>query len=578
MHSLDLTTQHLRIIGNCCADLGDNRTVSLYYLENIVECFQRPNLVDVTLSVLYNLCNDFEDGQTAAARMNLNRIICNLFTSGRLSPDTEAASRAIDLLSWSAERMTASILQEIVADDSGSSLAQILQLCLDTQDPEDYDNLLSVCVAYLRDKDLQQRVASQPALLTLLLNVYQDAVERLTDSQLASGNISKTLMNILARLSDVSALDAYSKSGLYSISSPFTQRLTKLLQSDSMYLRICGSILLGNLAVSDEACLALLQNNHVNVTLLDMLRTSTDLEVLHAAAGCLSHLARPQGTKAHLISDGILPATFRLFSFDHQTLRLDAAVIVRELTSHSYECTRHIIKDIVPADDVSEPETYHSSLLKMAQLGGPAALQIARAIIFMLRSIHSTDSESVTETDKSALLASFFHSSLVARPLLLLIKQEDPLLRSEAWFGLALMARHEAGATLIAKGLEDDNVFKRLEEVLTIPGRKRESSFGSMRDFEWEKEEESPVETRDKKESVAKTEDALMKAGEEGTEKGKMNKENALVMVLETSKNAVGDVWRISGFLLANELQNVDREMKSKLRELMEMNVVGNSL
>jgi len=73
------------------------------------------------------------------------------------------------------------------------------------------------------------------------------------------------------------------------------------------------------------------------------------------------------------------------------------------------------------------------------------------------------------DTASKELIEKLFHfHDNVYRPIASMITQTEwPVVRSEGWFALALMASTPLGSEAVAKCLQDEKVYQILEDTLT---------------------------------------------------------------------------------------------------------------
>jgi len=98
--------------------------------------------------------------------------------------------------------------------------------------------------------------------------------------------------------------------------------------------------------------------------------------------------------------------------------------------------------------------------------------ETARIVVSICRTIKKAhfDPQGCLQSDSisyTALLERLYAEKQLANPLLLVIRNKLGVATvSEAWFGLALMAQHQEGATVVLKALEDESSFHLLEQVV----------------------------------------------------------------------------------------------------------------
>lgn len=109
----------------------------------------------------------------------------------------------------------------------------------------------------------------------------------------------------------------------------------------------------------------------------------------------------------------------------------------------------------------------------------PTKMEGARSIGTICRALHSNPVGDILaqeeSEDEAATRSRFYKEHEVIKPLSFLITQSKwPVLRSEAFFILALMSRSPEGAQIIASLLQQENAMANLSS--TISGQKSEGS------------------------------------------------------------------------------------------------------
>jgi len=164
---------------------------------------------------------------------------------------------------------------------------------------EEYCSLLKSAVQLLNLPRVQQEMVVD-SHVDSLLDILEGSYERLhaflescsRDTELEKENadtIQRIRSLINDALSNISSEDRFSKT--YPLSSPLIGRLEVWLDSEHTDLCICASVMLGNVARSEEVCRKLVLEYNVQAPLVNLLKRHSAVGVLHAAAGMLKNLA-----------------------------------------------------------------------------------------------------------------------------------------------------------------------------------------------------------------------------------------------------------------------------------------------
>ncbi|RAK98021.1 ABC1 kinase family protein [Aspergillus ibericus CBS 121593] len=378
----------LRLIGNSCADTNENReTVVKYnYTSAILQHSSNPELIQVVIPVLYNICIDFEPAQTQLAA---NRVVY--------------------------------ILLRLVKDGA------------------------------LKDND---------ALLDYVFELVELDTQALAQSRLKINQI----------LAEISALASFAE--CYPLDSPLAQFLKTWLKSQEDQLQICACVILGNLARSDTICEKMIQDLEIHEELISILKGDVRGAVLHSALGYLKNLAIAGNNRLILGEAGIIPAVSRLWQYESvPQVQFAATSIARQVIVAAMDNISRLLERL-PADehDPTNERTYLSLLLALFQKTDsiPIKTEIGRIVASICRTL--VPKSRGEEPTAVALLTRVFdlHED-ISLPLGAMITQSQwPVVRSEGWFALALMASSKAGATAISRSLQRMEILPLLEETLSV--------------------------------------------------------------------------------------------------------------
>lgn len=332
---------------------------------------------------------------------------------------------------------------------------------------EGYGCLLNALNGYLQ-KDKFQQLSIINGHVEELLSIFLDTFKG-EDSIM--GPLRLKLNHSLA---DISALAAYPK--YYPLRCSATETLISWLSSEKDDLKICGCIILGNVARDDEVCKSMLHDFKVHLPLISMLqREDSKATVLHCSLGFLKNLAIAGDNRECLGEAGIIKAVSRLWAID--TLphaQLMAASLTRQTILTSVTNITRLLEPISSdSDSPASRRTYLSLLLALFGKtdSSPIKTEIGRTIAAICRTLMRLKGNSELPPGTEELVTRLFdlHKD-VARPIGIMITQTEwPIVQSEGWFALALIASHPAGSQAVIDCLESMCVIQSLCDTIRTP-------------------------------------------------------------------------------------------------------------
>lgn len=282
--------------------------------------------------------------------------------------------------------------------------------------------------------------------------------------------LSSVRNSLIRALSDVSANAEFGVK--YPVDSDLVKSLIRWLSASHSQFQICSCIMLGNHARSDVVCHSMVHDLRIHETLASIVQDRSDVQVLHAALGFLRNLALPLGNKALLGQAEIIETISRFWSMDFTPqLQYSAVSLIRQLLNSSFvNVQRLLISLSADPDSPAHDKTYLSILLSLFEKTdqGPTRVEIARTIAAIWRCVSSSN-----PSIDPIVLADLVHRlyskhANIARPLAMMVTQSQwPIIRSEGWFALALMARSEEGSAAVNAILQQVEVFGALVETVT---------------------------------------------------------------------------------------------------------------
>lgn len=288
----------------------------------------------------------------------------------------------------------------------------------------------------------------------------------------------QTRLKINQALAEVSASSLFMK--YYPLDSGLSKTLKSWVVSDEDQLQICACVMLGNLARSDEVCQVMVRDLKIHEELISVLNSDARGAVLHSALGFLKNLAISGDNRVSLAEAGIIPAVSRLWAYDSvPQVQFSAASITRQITISSIENIARLLAPL--SQDPDSPEhgrTYLTLLLSLFEKSDSAPIQteIGRTIASICRTI-SPKAREGDEQAVSILKKLYGLHEGVARPLGAMTTQTQwPVVRSEGWFALALMANNKSGCVAVANCLQKEEVMELLKATLSAdPSREKET-------------------------------------------------------------------------------------------------------
>uniref|UniRef100_A0A0B7JSH7 Uncharacterized protein n=1 Tax=Bionectria ochroleuca TaxID=29856 RepID=A0A0B7JSH7_BIOOC len=405
----------LRIVGNSCADTDVNRgrVVEGNHLVAIVHRLQDESLIPFTVPVLYNILVDYEPAQIAASKALLNQQLITLLQSPNLTNYTPFVTYFCKIL------FLLSGHESEAAVAHPNTVPILLRLAFQppfSSDVDDFVSLASSAAAYLAGANFQESMV-QGDDFGFLLNAYRHSLTAFDIAQIDDSDSADALKQLrsalLSSLSDISANDSFPVR--HPLGSPVPETLLQWLQVPNNALISAACLALGNISRSDETSLALVQTHRAHEPLIALLSDPEigDPQVLHAALSFLKNLAIPAPNKellSGLLDSSCIPRIFTLDTLPQvqfSAISLTRLLLVNCVPNVKLVCARLSSDTFSPAHDRS---TVHAMTTLFTRSDAePTKLEAARSVAV----------------------------------------EKWPILRSEAWFVLALMSRSKDGAGLL---------------------------------------------------------------------------------------------------------------------------------
>ncbi|KAL8926975.1 MAG: hypothetical protein Q9172_001568 [Xanthocarpia lactea] len=425
------------------------------------------------LRFIGNTCADTERAQHAFRMSGLCPALIELLQNPQF--------RAPDLLTYVYSLLDISSHQYDLAACPDNSIQTVVEL-LQVDDVEMDDLLLIVNTtsAFLHLDRFQQHFIENDLVDTLLevidrsspayqMNVAQaslPAVGRDPDED----TLSSVRSAVTQILSDLSATDAFA--ARYSIGSSLVDSLTRRLVSQQQQARICSCLMLGNLAQSDPVCLAMVSRLGLHDILLELLEDQSHPQVSYAALRFLRNLALPAENKPIIGTQRAVEIISRFWSVDVNPQIQHASVcLLKQLLNKSIGNVRWLLESLSPdPDSPAHEKTYLSLLLLLFGRTDDAAtkFEIGRTVVTICRCISSASQGLPPESTTAIWHRLYGMHPNIAAPLAMMISQSRfPVLRSEGWFALALMARSREGSAAVSEVFQQLEIFSVLVSTIT---------------------------------------------------------------------------------------------------------------
>ncbi|KAJ5890690.1 uncharacterized protein N7473_006918 [Penicillium subrubescens] len=455
----------LRLVGNTCADMNENRQIVLegFYTLPIIRHFLNPELVHVAIPVIYNICMDYEPAHAQVAENRTAYIILKLLKDGVIKDNSALLNFSYDLVELASEQAQG------IDNSPDGTIWLLTQLALEETEFDHFSSLVNSLTAYLDKERFQNACVSNNMVedvLSVLRRSFSIEIDE-TSKEEVSG-IAQIRLKINQALGEVSASELFAEH--YPLDSALAQTLKSWIIADEEQLQICACVMLGNLARSDEVCQVMVRDLKIHVELVSVLESGSRGSVLHSVLGFLKNLAIAGDNRVSLAEAGIIPAVSRLWAFESvPQVQFMAASIARQVTISSMENIARLLAPLSEdPDSPAHKRTYLSLLLSLFEKtdSAPIKTEIGRTVASICRTVTPKAREG-DEAAKSLLEKLYTLHEGVARPVGAMITQTQwPVVRSEGWFALALMASNHSGCVAVVNCLHNEEVAMLLKKTL----------------------------------------------------------------------------------------------------------------
>ncbi|KAI2607705.1 ARM repeat-containing protein [Hypoxylon fragiforme] len=465
----DLAIQCFRIIGNSCADNDENRqrVIDSGCIPQLVKLLETDSLLQYAIPVLFNICVDYEPAQAAAYKA---RLAIHLLDSQLLEKTAAYKHIVYKLIGFVA---TQEFEADLVVTQTPYRLLNLAIQEASSSESPDLDNFLglsSAALAYLSHQYLQDSFLETPDGTQLFLEAFKTSTNGGELFQLETPEEQSQLRQLQGTftqaLADLSANPLFVS--LFPLDSPVVNSLIDWISSPhDVILQSAACLTLGNLARSDASSTTLVQEMLVHKPLIATLSSHSlaqDPQLLHCILSFLKNLSIAASNKAVLGDAGLLDPEVlpRIWHLDTQPqVQFDAISLTRLLLVN---CPANVRRVCVPA--AGQDQTSIQQLMELHPKADqdPIKMEISRAVANICRVLHSSNpigsallpqpplpDQTEEEEEAQHLLQEFYakHTTIPTTLLYLGLQSRFPVLRSELWFVLALMARSPQGAVFI---------------------------------------------------------------------------------------------------------------------------------
>ncbi|KFY09108.1 hypothetical protein V492_05621 [Pseudogymnoascus sp. VKM F-4246] len=445
--------------------MGNAGLLDAFLMIVATEGIQNSLMIHV-LRLIGNTCADTEPAQKQASEFNISKALVQFISD----PDFEEHRPFLGY---------ASNEPSIAPENTVEVLLNLAVSGTSPLDLEDFISVVSSATKYLQHARFQVALCNSMALyaaLRLVLVSYTRLEDSLGEAAAPDEEDTKRLavwrteMNQV--LSDISALPEFA--ARCPVNSTMSSYLRKWLSSPQLQLQVCACIMLGNLARSDEVCEEFVQKSRIHKPLMDILTTATDSQVLYSAIGFLKNLALPARNKVELGNADLIEILPRLWAMDTlPQIQYSAISLARQLLIGNFA---NVLRISAPLSaDPDSPAHEKSRLSVLISIfsrsdAEPVRMEIARALAAVCRVLAartpSADTDATTLQTRRREL--FERHRDIGTPLSFLVSQTKwPVVRSEGWFVLALLARTEEGVQCVADIMHEIDVFTPLMDLMT---------------------------------------------------------------------------------------------------------------
>ena len=407
---------------------------------------------------------------------------------------------------------------------------------------DEFFSLTRAIVAHLKDERFQEYLvfkglisdvmvlivrthSSNPFLGTSLQDTYPRGIHRKPKDE---ATFSTCRDSLIISLSDVSATPEFSKK--YPVDSALVKELCVWLSAKEPSVQLCACIMTGNLARTDAVCKDMVHKIGLHELLVQILMKNDDLQLLHATLGFLRNLALRVENKGTIAGSNALTPLSKIWSSNARPqLQYEAIRVVRQLVNGSLANIQRLLMPLAWGES-SNNNNYLSQILTLCDRTDDVStkFEISRIVATIWRCVRSPASTQYF-SDIVEVTLPYLHSMAadLARPLAAMVTQSRwPVVKSEGWFALALMARSKEGSDAIVDLLSEVELS---EALIRVSGSQGADKNGNV-----------PIVPGNEI-SVTGADTSELKPGQKDDIETK-DRDNALVLVSELLKNSVSKI------------------------------------
>ncbi|KAJ5341583.1 hypothetical protein N7541_010707 [Penicillium brevicompactum] len=462
-----LLLHSLRVVGNSCADTNENREIVITgnYTLAIIRYFLDPELIFIAIPVIYNICMDYEPAHAQIATNRTAYILLKLIKDGEIEDNEALLNFSYDLIELASEQADG------IENSPDGTILLLIELALAKNLEFAHFSSLAMSLAAYLEKEKFQNVCVSNMMVEGVLNVLRHSFSVEVDKSSADDvkALAQLQLKINQALAEVSASPLFAQN--YPLDSALSHTLKSWVTASEDQLQICACVMLGNLARSDEVCQVMVRELKIHEELIAVLKGDSRGAVLHSSLGFLKNLAIAGDNRSALGEAGIIPAVSRLWAYDSvPQVQFSAASIARQVIISSVTNISHLLALLSQdPDSPAHQRTYLSLLLSLFEKtdSTPIKTEIGRTVASICRTL--SPKARGGDAQATELLGRLFtlHDG-VALPVGAMITQTQwPVVRSEGWFALALMATEQLGCTAVVDCLQKTEITELLKTTLS---------------------------------------------------------------------------------------------------------------
>lgn len=366
--------------------------------------------------------------------------------------------------------LTCEIPAEGIEQSPDGTILLLMELAIDESIEFAHFSSLATSLAAYIEKEKFQTVCISNGLVEGVLDVLRHSFLIRVDQSLTEDvkALAQLRLKINQALAEVSASPLFAQH--YTLDSPLCQTLKSWVVATDDQLQICACVMLGNLARSDNVCQVMVRDLKIHEELISVIKGNARGAVLHSSLGFLKNLAIAGDNRAVLGEAGIISAISRLWAYESvPQVQFSATSIARQVIISSMDNISHLLAPLSQdPDSPAHQRTYLSLLLSLFEKtdSTPIKTEIGRTVASICRTVspkaRGGDKEAIILLDRLFNL----HEG-IALPVGAMITQTQwPVVRSEGWFALALMATNKSGCAAVLDCLHKTEVTELLKTTL----------------------------------------------------------------------------------------------------------------